>query len=102
RRALPLEDPFVDALVVAHDLGHLIGPFGRDMVLVHVPGLDRVVVDADQDHVFHAHGDGSFRPGDAAAGVTPRVGRVEGRVDSGVDVRTRRPRATPPRPPPAR
>ena len=56
RRALALKDPFVDALLVADHLRHLVEPLGRDMVLVHVRRLDEVVVDADEDHVVHAHG----------------------------------------------
>ena len=53
---LALEHPLVHALVVADHLGGLVAPLGRDVVLVHVRRLDHVVVDADQDHVFHAHG----------------------------------------------
>ena len=36
-------------------LGASSAPLGRNVVLVHVRWLDHVVVDADQDHVFHAH-----------------------------------------------
>ena len=43
-------------VVVADDLGHLVLPLRRHVVLVHVGRLDHVVVDAHQDHVVHLHG----------------------------------------------
>jgi hypothetical protein len=58
-RGLALEHPLVDAVLVADDLGHLVGPLRRDVVLPHVGRLDEVVVDADEDHVVHLHGLGS-------------------------------------------
>ena len=56
RGLLALELPLVDAgVVVADDLGDLVLPLVRDVVLVHVGRLDHVVVDAHQDHVVHLH-----------------------------------------------
>ena len=55
-RLLALEDPLVDAVLVAHHLGRLVQPLLRHVVLVHVGRLDHVVVDADQDHVVEVHG----------------------------------------------
>ena len=57
RSGLALEDPLIDPVVVADDLGGLVAVLGGKMPFVHVRRLDRVIVDADQNHVVHMHRD---------------------------------------------
>ena len=48
-------EPHVRAVVPADELGRLVLVLGGQQPVEHAPGLDDVVVDADQDHVFSAH-----------------------------------------------
>ena len=50
------ELPHVDAAVLAHEARRDLGVLLRQAALEQIGRLDRVVVDADQDEVFEAHG----------------------------------------------
>ena len=86
-------EPDVGAVVLADELGRLVLVLGGQQPVEHPPGLDDMVVDADQDHVLSAHSVLPFCtlcPGTTRPSLTPMSPTVRPRLTGGANRRCER------------